>query len=80
MLITDCQQPVVKICDVGSCKTIDLEGDPEATIKGTLSFLAPELIKIEADKITSINAFRSDVFSFGLVMLYLVTGKKFSSQ
>ena len=47
-----------------------------------MPFLAPELIKTHAkhEKIVSANAFKSDVFSFGLVALYMITFKKFKSN
>ena len=52
----------------------------EATIYGTVPFLAPELIKTNSQKIISSNPFKSDVFSFGLVMLYVIVQKKFTSK
>lgn len=70
----------MKICDVGSCKVVSSEEIEEATIFGTVPFLAPELLKMKSKKIISTNPFKSDVFSLGLVLLYLVTNKKFSSK
>lgn len=70
----------MKLCDVGSCKVVTGDNMEEATILGTVPFLAPELIKIKSKKLTSSNPFKSDVFSFGLVVLYIVTFKKFKSQ
>jgi serine/threonine protein kinase len=69
----------IKLCDVGSCKVVTGENVDEATILGTVPFLAPELIKIKSKKMVSSNPFKSDVFSFGLVFLYLITFKKFKS-
>lgn len=70
----------MKLCDVGSCKIIDNESVEEATVFGTVPFLAPELVKTKSNKIISSNVFKSDVFSFGLVVLYVITFKKFSSK
>lgn len=70
----------MKVCDVGSCKAISSENIEEATIFGTVPFLAPELLKIKTKKIISSNAFKSDVYSLGLVLLYTITFKKFSSK
>ena len=70
----------VKLCDVGSCKIVSKESLEEATILGTVPFLAPELIRTKHNKIASTNPFKSDVFSFGLVILYMVTLKKFKSH
>lgn len=47
---------------------------------GTVPFLAPELVKTKSNKIISSNVFKSDVFSFGLVVLYMITFKKFSTK
>ena len=76
----NCKNMEMKVCDVGSCKVINSEMKEEATIYGTVPFLAPELIKTHSQKIISSNAFKSDVFSFGLVLLYVITGKKFSAK
>ena len=70
----------LKLCDAGSCKIFNTDLIEEATIHGTVPFLAPELIKAKSSKIISANAFKSDVFSFGLVFLYVVTGKKFTGK
>ena len=35
---------------------------------------------MKSKKIISANPFKSDVFSLGLVLLYLITNKKFSSK
>lgn len=52
----------------------------EATVFGTVPFLAPELVKTKSNKMISSNVFKSDVFSFGLVVLYIIIFKKFSSK
>ena len=70
----------IKLCDVGSCKIVSKESLEEATILGTVPFLAPELVKIKSTKIVGSKAFKSDVFSFGLVVLYVITHKKFKSN
>ena len=70
----------IKLCDVGSSKVVSKESLEEATILGTVPFLAPELIKIKGTKILGNRAFKSDVFSCGLVVLYMVTHKKFKSH
>jgi serine/threonine protein kinase len=82
ILIMDCQNLTMKLCDVGSCKVVSKENAEEATILGTVPFLAPELFNLHAkssNKIVSTNPFKSDVFSFGLVVLYMITFKKFTS-
>ena len=76
----DSSKITIKLCDVGSCKVISSEAMEEATIYGTVPFLAPELIKTNSQKIISSNPFKSDVFSFGLVMLYVIIQKKFTSK
>lgn len=70
----------VKLCDVGSCKVVSKESLEEATILGTVPFLAPELVRTKTHKIASTNPFKSDLFSFGLVLLYMLTQKKFKSH
>ena len=46
-----------------------------------MPFLAPELIEsIWNKKQNTNNPYKSDVFSFGLVILNLITGVKFSSD
>lgn len=70
----------MRLCDVGSCKIVDGDSVEEATVFGTVPFLAPELVKTKSSKIISSNVFKSDVFSFGLVILYLITYKKFTSK
>lgn len=70
----------MKLCDVGSCHYVNSEYIEEATIFGTVPFLAPELIKMKSKKIISSNPFKSDVYSLGLVLLYAITRKKFSSK
>jgi len=70
----------IKLCDVGSSKVVSKESLEEATILGTVPFLAPELLKVQGSKVVGNRAFKSDVFSFGLVVLYLITQKKFKSQ
>lgn len=37
----------MKICDVGSCKLIDSQALDEATIQGTVPYLAPELVRMK---------------------------------
>ncbi|XP_040384174.1 cysteine-rich receptor-like protein kinase 8 [Oryza brachyantha] len=62
-----------KLCDFGLVKQIDhAEGTPgrQTTITGTLSYLDPECIR------TSIVSTASDVYSFGLVMLEIVTARQ----
>ena len=83
VLLLDHSTMEMKLCDVGSCKVISKENAEEATILGTVPFLAPELFNINSNKpskITSTNPFKSDVFSFGLVILYMYTFKKFNSS
>lgn len=70
----------VKLCDVGSCKVVSKESLEEATILGTVPFLAPELVRTKSHKVASTNPFKSDLFSFGLVLLYMLTLKKFKSH
>lgn len=79
ILIMDSSACLLKLCDVGSCKIVSIEERQEETIHGTIPFQAPELVKIKASKIVASNPFKSDVFSFGLVLLYMITLKKFKS-
>jgi serine/threonine protein kinase len=80
ILIMNSKTLAVKLCDVGSSKVVSKESLEEATILGTVPFLAPELIRIKGTKIVGNRAFKSDVFSFGLVVLYIITHKKFKSH
>ena len=76
ILVLNANTLQMKICDVGSCKVISSENIEEATIFGTVPFLAPELLRIKNKKIISSNAFKSDVYSLGLVLLYIITNKQ----
>ncbi len=80
ILIMDSKTLTIKLCDVGSSKVLSKESMEEATILGTLPFLAPELLKVKGAKVLGSRAFKSDVFSFGLVVLYMITYKKFKYQ
>ena len=83
ILILNSNNLQMKLCDVGSCKVVSMQNAEEATILGTVPFLAPELINVHSkssSKIVSANPFKSDVYSFGLVVLYMITYKKFLSQ
>jgi serine/threonine protein kinase len=71
---------IVKICDIGSCRVITNEATEWATLVGTVPFLAPELIRNYMNTGHCNNPFKSDVFSLGLCLLYLVTFKKFKSN
>jgi serine/threonine protein kinase len=79
ILIMDRESLTIRLCDVGSCKVVDRDSE-DATILGTVPFLAPELVRVRSKKLVSSNPFKSDVFSFGLVVLYMVTFKKFKSH
>jgi serine/threonine protein kinase len=46
---------------------------------GTVPFLAPELVRNYSNQKVCNNPFKSDVFSLGLCLVYLVTFKKFKS-
>jgi len=50
------------------------------SLKGTVSFMAPELLKayLRMKDRLSYNAYRSDVYSLGLCLLYMCTFEKFS--
>ncbi len=80
ILIMNSKSLAIKLCDVGSSKIVSKESLEEATILGTVPFLAPELVRIKGTKIVGSRAFKSDVFSFGLVVLYIITHKKFKSN
>ena len=80
ILIIDWNSLKLKLCDVGSCKIVSKESLDEATILGTVPFLAPELIQTKNSKITTNNPFKSDVYSLGLVIVYMITYKKFKSH
>ena len=55
------------------------ESTEEATLVGTVPFLAPELVRdFTKDRVIN-NPFKSDVFSLGLCFLYLLLFKKFKS-
>ncbi|KAL4463775.1 hypothetical protein ABPG72_022829 [Tetrahymena utriculariae] len=71
-----------KIADLDDSK-IDLNKTMEKSlVLGTLSFMAPELLKAYnrmKDRL-SYNAYKSDVYSLGLCLLYMCTFKKFSKD
>lgn len=67
----------LKVCDIGC--GLQIERDSSNTIAGTISFLAPELFYSESQKIKC-NVFKSDVFSLGLCLIYLITKEKWIQQ
>ncbi|KAL4426427.1 hypothetical protein ABPG74_004444 [Tetrahymena malaccensis] len=71
-----------KIADLDDSK-IDLNKTMEKSlVLGTLSFMAPELLKAYnrmKDRL-SYNAYKSDVYSLGLCLLYMCTFKKFTKD
>lgn len=79
ILILDKKKMKMRVCDVGSCKVLNSETFEDATIFGTVPFLAPEILRMKSKKMTSQNPFISDVYSFGLVILYIITFKKFTT-
>ena len=44
ILVLEPELLLLKICDVGSSKIADISSFEEATIQGTLPFLAPEIL------------------------------------
>jgi serine/threonine protein kinase len=77
ILVLNAKTLEMRLCDVGSSRVVTGESPEEDTVLGTLPFLAPELVSKNHEK--ALNVFKADVFSFGLVVLYMVTNKKFTS-
>lgn len=62
-----------KISDFGLAKLVDRERSPNVSnIKGTPGYLAPEYWMQKNEPITA----KADVYSFGIVLLQLVSGRK----
>ena len=69
-----------KICDVGvGTETFGSTNTITRTLTGTVPYLSPELFKayVEMKYKSNYNPYKSDVFSLGLVFLYLCTLHKF---
>lgn len=75
-MITDIETLEFKICDIGSGKQIKNEDTGTSTIAGTVPFLSPELMNNLSNSRTNHNPFKSDVYSLGLCLLYLITFNK----
>lgn len=58
-------------------KTID-----KSIVFGTFAYSAPELIKAlqKGQSVLAYNAYKSDLYSFGLVLLYMCRLKKLNNQ
>ena len=68
-----------KVCDVGAGEILMTDQQTKTkTIKGTIPFLAPELLSESLLAKKSCNPFKADVFSLGLCFIYMITFKKFS--
>jgi serine/threonine protein kinase len=80
ILITNIETLEIKICDIGSGKQIKNENTNTGTICGTVPFIAPELMNNISNSKLSHNPFKSDVFSLGLCIVYLVTFNKVNNS
>ena len=68
-----------KVCDVGAGEILMNDQQTKTkTIKGTIPFLAPELLSESLFAKKTCNPFKADVFSLGLCFIYMITFKKFS--
>lgn len=70
-----------KVCDVGAGDILKKDQHTKTkTIKGTIPFMAPELLNENLFSKKSCNPFKADVFSLGLCLIYIITFKKFSKN
>ncbi|CAD8099810.1 unnamed protein product [Paramecium sonneborni] len=67
----------LKACDVGCSSKV--ETISTISVVGTKSYLAPELLNAETNRFKH-NPFKSDVYSLGLCLLYLVTLQLWNSR
>ncbi|KAL4453007.1 hypothetical protein ABPG73_002292 [Tetrahymena malaccensis] len=76
----------IKICDIGSAIKNNSNGEGNSVqihrIEGTIPFLAPELFKkyIKKEVTALYNPYKSDVFSLGLCILFLIIQQRFYKQ
>ncbi|EAR82137.2 kinase domain protein (macronuclear) [Tetrahymena thermophila SB210] len=76
----------IKICDIGSAIKNNSSGEGNSVqlhrIEGTIPFLAPELFKkyIKKEVTALYNPYKSDVFSLGLCILFLIIQQRFYKQ
>ena len=61
--------PKIKIVDFGGAKAVDMRNIPDTTVVGTLGYQAPETISSNATN-------RSDIYSIGCILSFLLTGKE----
>lgn len=78
------QNDELKVCDFGSSKAILGEPDSNNTITGSPLFLSPELregfykyLNRSSGQYMEYNPFKSDVYSLGLVFLFMIKMDKF---
>ena len=71
IMISDCTGdiPKIKIVDFGGAKAVDMQNIPDTTVVGTLGYQAPETISSNATN-------RSDIYSIGCILSFLLTGKE----
>lgn len=79
LLLMSENELIFKICDVGAGEILMNDQQTKTkTIKGTIPFLAPELLGENLLSRKECNFYKADVFSLGLCFLFMITFKKFS--
>lgn len=61
--------PQIKIIDFGGAKAVDIRSLSDTTVVGTLGYQAPETISSFADN-------RSDIYSIGCILNFMLTGQE----
>ena len=71
IMIWDCMGniPNIKIVDFGGAKAVNMRDIPDTTVVGTLGYQAPETISSNATS-------RSDIYSIGSILSFLLTNKE----
>ncbi|XP_074579918.1 RAF-like serine/threonine-protein kinase 24 [Curcuma longa] len=69
--LKDSSRPICKVCDFGLSK-MKLHTMVSGGVRGTLPWMAPELLYISSNKVSE----KIDVYSFGIVMWEILTGKE----
>jgi serine/threonine protein kinase len=70
----------IKVCDIGCGIEIGNNYEQTHTIQGTVPFLAPELIENYSKMKSHANPFKSDIFSLGLCLVYVICFKKINAR